>query len=453
MKMTRSGYYHQEALSLVSSLPERSVDVTVSSPPYGALKNYGHKDQIGFGQAYPDYLKSLSDIFAELYAKTKDSGSLWLIVDTYKEKSQIRLLPFDLTERLRALGWQLQDLIIWNKAKTLPWSRSGQFRKIFEYILFFAKTKKFKYFIDRIKEPDGLKEWWVKYPERYSPRGKVPSTIWNFPIPVQGSWSGVKFRHFCPFPAELIQRILTLTTDQGDLVLDPFAGSGTVLAQAKVMGRRFIGGDINRTYQKQFYKVITNHIGEKWSKSKETRTAADVSREQLAQTIRKLRQVKFPKALFKELRKCLGTPNLTGVTAILAKAVPLNGNAPKHSFSQMVIYFLCDRQAPARLIEQEARKLILKAPLSKYGLVAEVHAHRYNKFWHSGEACLLAGQTLFVYSEGTTNMPKNEVRLVGGIPPEFPRWARIPSIVTNIEVRQEPIHTWSPKKPKQALAK
>jgi DNA modification methylase len=153
MKSIRSGYYHRDALSLVSSLPERSVDVTISSPPYGALKDYGHKDQIGYGQSYSDYLKSLSDIFTPAYAKTKDSGSLWLVLDTYKEQSQVRLLPFDLTERLRAIGWQLQDLIIWNKTKTLPWSRPGQFRRIFEYILFFTKAKKFKYFIDRVKEP------------------------------------------------------------------------------------------------------------------------------------------------------------------------------------------------------------------------------------------------------------------------------------------------------------
>src|SRR5207253_1419630 len=148
--------------------------------------------------------------------------------------------------RLSGVGWLLKDIIIWNKTRTLPWSGHGQFRRIFEYILFFAKTSAFKYHVDRIKEPDDLKEWWVKYPERYSPKGKVPSSIWTFPIPVQGSFSRSNFRHFCPFPSSLIERILLLTTDLGDCVFDPFAGSGVVLAQAKAMGRRFIGCDVNK---------------------------------------------------------------------------------------------------------------------------------------------------------------------------------------------------------------
>ena len=441
------GYFCRDAASLISSLPEKSIDVTVTSPPYGALKNYGHKAQIGFGQTYPDYLKSLSDIFGLLYSKTKNSGSLWIVVDTFKERAQLRLLPFDLIQQLSNSGWQLQDIIIWNKSKTLPWSRPGQFRKIFEYILFFSKCPKFKYFINRIKEPDDLKEWWVKYPERYSPEGKVPSTIWNFPIPVQGSWSKVKLRHFCPFPPELVQRILLLTTESGDIVLDPFAGSGMVLAQAKAMGRRFVGGDINKSYRAQFHRILTTHIGEKWHNNGKLLAArADASREQLAQTIRKLRQVKFPKALYKELRKTLGSAKLLGVKAILAKAVPLNGNSPKHCFSRVLVYFLCDSKAPLTLIEQEAIKRILKPPLSKYGLVADVYAGRFNGFWKSKEGCLLAGQTLFLYSEGITHQLQNTIKLDKGAIPQLAAWKRIPPILTNIRVQQLVIRTWKPNK-------
>lgn len=421
--------------------------MTITSPPYGALKDYGHKAQIGFGQAYPDYLKSLSEIFALLYSKTKETGSLWLVVDTFKEETQFRLLPFDMIQQLSNSGWQLQDIIIWNKSKTLPWSRPGQFRKIFEYILFFSKCPKFKYFINQIKEADDLKEWWVRYPERYSPEGKVPSTIWSFPIPVQGSWSKVKFRHFCPFPPELVQRILLLTTKSGDIVLDPFAGSGTVLAQAKAMGRGFIGGDINKSYRAQFHRILTNHIGQRWhNNGKLLAKRAHDNREQLAQTIRKLRQVKYPKALYKELRKTIGVSKLAGVKAIIAKAVPLNDNSPKHSFSRILVYFLCDSNAPLKLIEREARKKTLKPPLSKYGIVADVCASRFSKFWKSKEGCLLAGQILYLYSEGITHQLQSNFKLRQGAIPEVAAWKRIPPILTNIRVQQLVIRTWKSAK-------
>ena len=442
----RSGYHHCDAASLIDALPVASVDVTMTSPPYGALKDYGDKKQIGYGQPYDEYLAALSNILGRLYAKTKQTGSLWVVADTFKEKSRIRVLPFDLALRLEEFGWQLQDVIVWNKTKTLPWSRPGQFRRTFEYILFFAKNKGFKYFINRIKEPDNLKEWWVKYPERYSPEGKVPSTIWNFPIPVQGSWSKVDIRHYCPFPAALVERILLLTTDPGDCVLDPFAGSGMVLAQAKVMGRKFVGCDVNHSFRKRFHNVVARHVGEKWSKNKKLLAKTDENRKLLAETIRKLRQVKFPKALYKGLRKSLGARQLIGVNAILAKVGPLNGNGSRHSFSHVLIYLLCTGEVSSARIEQEARMLVQKPPLSKYGISAEVNVERLDRFWKSRDGCLLAGQTLYVYLEGKTHFAESEIRIAeGGLPAMIP-WKRLPPIVTNVEVRQKPIRTWVPEK-------
>jgi len=148
----RSGYYHRDAFSLVSSLPPGGVDVTITSPPYGSMKDYGAKDQIGHGQTYEEYLDSVCRIFEGLLQKTKETGSLWIVADTFKHRSQLRLLPFDLAARLTNVGWKLQDVIIWNKTKTLPWSRQGQLRRTFEYILFFSKNRDFKYFVSRIKE-------------------------------------------------------------------------------------------------------------------------------------------------------------------------------------------------------------------------------------------------------------------------------------------------------------
>ena len=158
----KSRYHCRDARELSSILHRECIDVTITSPPYWALKDYGASKQIGTKQSYEDYLLSLQNIFRQIFANTKQSGSLWVIADTFKHRSKIKLLPFELVNILEPVGWKLCDIIIWNKTKTLPWSRKAQLRNIFEYILFFTKSGSFKYYLDRVKEPEHLKQWWVK---------------------------------------------------------------------------------------------------------------------------------------------------------------------------------------------------------------------------------------------------------------------------------------------------
>ena len=101
-----------------------------------------------------------------------------------------------------------------------------------------------------------MKKWWVNYPERYNPKGKIPDGLWHFDIPTQGSWGNGYVRHFCPLPEEMIAQILKIATKEGDLVLDPFAGSGAVLAKAANMNRNFIGFELNDSYIKMFKKYL-----------------------------------------------------------------------------------------------------------------------------------------------------------------------------------------------------
>lgn len=441
----RSGYYHRDAASFVKSLPDDFVDVTITSPPYGSLKDYGSNKQIGHGQSYDEYLEALGEVFHAVQRKTKETGSLWIVADTFKQRSRMKLLPFDLISKLEGCGWHLKDIIIWNKTKTLPWSRRGQFRRIFEYLLFFTKSATFKYFISRIKEPDDLKEWWVKYPERYSPEGKVPATIWTFPIPIQGSWSKTSFRHFCPFPLALVERIVLLTTELGDRVLDPFAGSGVVLAQAHAMGRKFLGCDVNASYRDQFRRVVSGHAFEQWRNGRrQLIQRANGNRRELAGVIRKLRQTKFPKTLFKELRRKVGELNTRGVQAILAKSVTSN-SMPDRSFGQIFVYLLCDQTTPVASLEKTVEALAKKPPLSKYGLRPEVHVVGLKAFAKSRDGSLLLGERLFLYAEGNTHCWQEELSLSDW--DSLPRWnwKRIPPILTNIGVRQKLVRTWKPE--------
>ena len=184
------------------------VKCTITSPPYFDMKDYGVENQIGFGQSYEEYLMDLVKIFSDIYKITYKDGSLWVVIDSFKRENQVVALPFDLSNKLKATGWLLQDIIIWKKDKTVPWSNNGFVQRKFEYILFFTKTSNFKYNKDNVRNFDTnqLKKWWVKYPERYNPKGKALDEIWEFPIPVQGSWGNKYIRHFCPLPKAMVAK-------------------------------------------------------------------------------------------------------------------------------------------------------------------------------------------------------------------------------------------------------
>ena len=222
----------RKILSLLKD--EDLVQTTITSPPYFDMKDYGIDDQIGFGQTYENYLNDLQSVFEQILQRTKDDGTLWIIIDTFKRNGSIVPLPFDLANKLKEVGWHFQDIIIWEKDKTVPWSSNGFVQKKIEYILFFSKNEKYKYNKDviRVYDSQQLKQWWVKYPERYNPKGKALDQVWKYPIPVQGSWGNKYVRHFCPLPKEMVATMILLSTNENDVVLDPFSGSGAVIAQA-----------------------------------------------------------------------------------------------------------------------------------------------------------------------------------------------------------------------------
>lgn len=277
------------------------INVTITSPPYHNLINYGkNQNQIGYGQKYNDYLRDLSLLFGDIYDLTRKDGSLWIIVDTFSKNKSLKLLPFNLTEKIIENNWILKDIIIWKKDKTRPWNRKGQMRKIFEYILFFVKSEDYKFYEDRIRviNTDKFKEWWVKYPERYNPKGILPTNIWEYSIPVQGEWGKNGLKHSNPLPLELINRILLLTTDINDIVLDPFSGSGMVSAVSKKMGRNYIGLDINQNYIDNFDNTYS-YVNKSLIKNDDQIKIQN----SLSNLIINLRLIKYGKTLIKEIIK------------------------------------------------------------------------------------------------------------------------------------------------------
>lgn len=354
--------HHGDARALSKRLPDDCVDVTITSPPYFDMKDYGVENQIGFGQDYKTYLNDLQKVFSEVFRATKEQGSLWIVIDSFRSNQEVIPLPFDLAAQLKEAGWILRDVIIWKKERTLPWSHKGTTRKIFEYVMAFAKSGNlFKYYPDRHRDTSDLKRWWVRYPERYNPKGKSLEEIWSYDIPTQGSWGKSYVQHFCPLPSELVSRIISLTTDPGDVVLDPFTGSGTVPAEASLLNRKHIGFELNGRYITMFRKHLHEQSRNRPALFDNTQQESVI--ENFEQTILELRTLKFARLLCRALEKELGLGN----PRIFTRQLRDKTTSPhKLIVAEFIVYGIKSNKVKAA--KELLEGLCQKAPLSKFGI-------------------------------------------------------------------------------------
>ncbi len=396
-------YHIRDAREILSVITAKSfIDATITSPPYWNLKDYGSPKQIGFGQRYEDYLDDLERIFKSVYRVTKKTGSLWVIADTIKEDGELKLFPFDLAERLKRVGWILHDIIVWHKDKTLPWSHRGKLRNIFEYVLFFSKSQNFKYYLSKVRETENLKAWWKRYPERYSPQGKAPTRTWSIPIPRQGSWGENWVRHFCPLPPDLVRRVVLLSSRKGDVILDPFAGSGVVLAQAKALKRRYVGFDLSQRYRKMFQQKVLPSIMALENGKIKNQDGAEKKRRNFSSVIWNLRKTKYPRELLRLLEKKYGKTSVTGILA---------SSRQRHSLH--IIFLFHAGLKPRKKLADELRVLMGQPPLSKYGLKVTVkwRALTENSALRGRQPELRGNGNWSLYKDGKTYVAGDKVSL------------------------------------------
>ena len=160
------------------------------------------------------------------------------LVNQYKEKDLIGV-PWLLAFALRADGWYLRQDIIWSKPNPMPESVRDRCTKSHEYIFLFSKNQNYYFDVDAIKEPTvdgkGLKR---------------KKSVWNIKT------KPYKDAHFSVFPEELIKPCILAGSEEGDLILDPFIGSGTTAVTAKSLNRDYIGCELNQDYAKLISKKI-----------------------------------------------------------------------------------------------------------------------------------------------------------------------------------------------------
>ena len=169
---------------------------------------------------------------------------------------------------MRADGWYLRQDIIWHKPNPMPESVRDRCTKAHEYIFLFSKNRKYFYDNEAIKEP--AKDWGTRDRTKgkyHNPgTGLAPHSGLSKSYATKNKrsvWSVTnkpyKGAHFAVFPPELIEPCIKAGSEKGDIILDPFMGSGTTGMVAKQLGRDYIGCELNEEYGKLIQKRVTDY--------------------------------------------------------------------------------------------------------------------------------------------------------------------------------------------------
>ena len=299
-------------------------------------------------------------LFENCHRISTADATFWLVAGSVRRNDHLILLPELLASTAEKAGWTLRESITWDKQKGLPWTHHGQFRDITEQVYLFSKTEGFRFNPMDLRSPIPNSVWWRRYPERYSPDGAMPTNLWSIPIPTQGAWSGIR-THFCPFPEELTYRMLSLTTDPGDVVLDPLAGVGSVPAMAEAMQR--VGYGIELTPR---YKAIYGDV----AKSAEAFLAGireDHSRREVfRKTIIELRLLKFARLLARKVAE-VGLP-------VLWVRVEESECGPRldHRVASANYEIVMSDESYRHSVLEIASAATARPPLSKFGVDARI---------------------------------------------------------------------------------
>ena len=269
----------------------------VTSPPYFGLRDYGHPGQIGLEHTPEEYIAAMVEVFRCVRDVLADDGTLWLnIGDSYagyhgnknaaycdapsnkggyfenqrastvglsglKQKDLIGI-PWMLAFALRADGWYLRQDIIWHKPNPMPESVRDRCTKAHEYVFLLSKSERYFFDNEAIKEPETMKPQRRLTPRKANPSAKVHGMP-EYRRQEGGTGGGMRNRrsvwtvatkpykgaHFATFPPALIEPCILAGSRPGDVVLDPFFGSGTTGMVAQNLGRRWLGCELNPAYK------------------------------------------------------------------------------------------------------------------------------------------------------------------------------------------------------------
>ncbi|UWD34649.1 site-specific DNA-methyltransferase [Mycoplasma cottewii] len=267
-------YYHSS--KKMKELTDESVDLIITSPPYFNIKDYSKdgyqkdnhsekiKGNVGDIKEFNKYISNLLDVWKECYRVLKPNGKLCINVPLMpmlkrEYNSHYNRHIYDLQSEIQhsilyKTNFFLLDIFIWNRTNSTkrlmfgsyPYPKNFYAQNTVEFITIFVKDGKPNSDIDEERKKDSrlTQDEWLEYTKQ----------IWNIPIPNK---KDIAFgKHSAIMPEEIVNRLVRLYSFVGDVVLDPFTGSGTTLKKAYELDRKYIGYEIYPHYK----EIIDNKI-------------------------------------------------------------------------------------------------------------------------------------------------------------------------------------------------
>jgi modification methylase len=234
----------------MTELPDESIHLVITSPPYWQLKDYGNENQIGFHDTYENYINNLNLVWKECFRVLQQGCRLCINIGDQFARSvyygRYKVIPIrtEITKFCETIGMDYMGAVIWQKVTTtnttggasimgsFPYPRNGILKIDYEFILIFKKQG------DPPKVSKEAKEL-----------SKLTTTEWNTYFAGHWNFAGERQdKHLAMFPEELPRRLIRMFSFVGDTVLDPFLGSGTTSLAARNLSRNSIGYEIGSTF-------------------------------------------------------------------------------------------------------------------------------------------------------------------------------------------------------------
>ena len=285
--------YQGNVLDRIKDVEENSIQCVVTSPPYWGLRDYGTDEQLGLEETPEEFIENMVKVFRGVKKVLKDDGTLWLnLGDSYSQTKNKQLLgiPWRVALALQQDGWYLRQDIIWHKPNPMPESVQDRCTKAHEYIFLLSKSPQYYYDKDAIAEKSleyGKDKRSDKGNIRYEGKrtsdvlhknlqykGQTPHSVQISRTNGQQSFVTInetrnkrsvwaintkpyKEAHFAVFPEKLPELCIKAGSKEGDIVLDPFFGSGTTGWVAQRLGRKWLGIELNPEFIKIANKRFT----------------------------------------------------------------------------------------------------------------------------------------------------------------------------------------------------
>jgi DNA modification methylase len=262
--------YHGDCREVLRSLPDKSINCCVTSPPYWGLRDYG--TSLGMEPTPAEYVAEMVGLFSEVRRVLAEDGTLWLNLGDSYETKQLIGIPWRVAFALQADGWLLRSDIIWHKPNPMPESVTDRPTKAHEYVFLLAKNERYYYDAEAIREENqGAMPWGgtsktdlkiadesargkhgatscmarpMTHEEKlvYSMNGRNKRSVWTVPT------SPFPAAHFATFPPKLIEPCIKAGCPVGGAVLDPFFGAGTTGLVCQQHQVKCIGIELNAKY-------------------------------------------------------------------------------------------------------------------------------------------------------------------------------------------------------------